>query len=149
MYIYINLYHICIHIDIYVYIYIYIYVFPISNAHGLKVCGGISRCSSKLGGLGAILAPSWGVLGASWLQLGGSWGHLGSELGGLGAILEVIARNLRFPWLLGGPKILITELVEGIARLWGLGGRTIGGEEAINLATWWPCTQGNKTFGNM
>ena len=55
------------------------------------------QLGSKLGGLGAILAPSWGVLGQYWLQVGGlgailapswgSWGHLGSKLGGLGAIL--------------------------------------------------------------
>ena len=44
-----------------------------------KTIGGISRCSSKLGGLGAMLAPSWRVLGPS----GGSWGHLGSKMGSL------------------------------------------------------------------
>ena len=42
---------------------------------------------SKLGGLGAILAPSLGVLGPSWLQVGGSWGHFGAKLGHLGANL--------------------------------------------------------------
>ena len=37
----------------------------------------------QVGGLEAILAPSWGVLGPSCLQAGGSGDHLGSKLGAL------------------------------------------------------------------
>ena len=53
----------------------------------LQVGGSGGYLGSKLGDLGAILAPSWGVWGSSWLQVGGSGGHLGSKLRGLGAIL--------------------------------------------------------------
>ena len=68
-----------------------------------QVGGSWGHLGSKLGGLGGILAPTWGVLGPSWLQDEGSWGYLGSKLGGLGSILGVMARNLRFSWFLWGP----------------------------------------------
>ena len=69
----------------------------------LQVGGSWGHLGSKLEGLGAILAPTWGVLGPSWLQDEGSWGYLGSKLGGLGGILGVMARNLRFSWFLWEP----------------------------------------------
>ena len=53
----------------------------------------------QVGGLKAILAPSWRVLGPSWLQVGWSEGYLGSKLGGLKAILSPSCRVLGPSWL--------------------------------------------------
>ena len=75
---------------------------------------------------------SWGILGPSWLQVEGSWSYLGSKMGALGAILVAMARNLRFPWLSGGPQAESIRVLEGMGRFWGPGGRTIGGG---NLST--------------
>ena len=49
----------------------------------------------RVGGVNAILAPSFEVLGQSCLQVGWSWCHLGPKLGGIRAIL---APSL---WVLG------------------------------------------------
>ena len=48
----------------------------------------------KVGGLGTILAPSWGVLGPYWLQVRGSWDHVASKLGGLGSKLSLLGSKL-------------------------------------------------------
>ena len=45
----------------------------------LQVGGSWDHFGSKLGCLGAILAPFWGILGPSWLQFGWSWGVLGGS----------------------------------------------------------------------
>ena len=60
--------------------------------------GSGSHLGSKLGGLGAILSPSWGVWGPSWLQVGGSeggsWGDLGAPGVSWGPSWQQVGFNL-------------------------------------------------------
>ena len=68
------------------------WIWGVRRLSWLQVGASGGHLGSKLGGLGAILAPSCGVWGPSWLQVGASgailapswgvWGHLGSKLEG-------------------------------------------------------------------
>ena len=101
----------CIYISICMYIYIQLpdgqprhraWIWGVRRLSWLQVGASGGHLGSKLGGLGAILAPSCGVWGPSWLQVGASgailapswgvWGHLGSKLEDPGAILEPRAK---------------------------------------------------------
>ena len=66
------------------------------------------------GGLGVILARSWGILGRSW-------GGLGLPLGGLGAVLGSPWAVLRGSWAVLGMSWPVLK------RSWGDLGRSLGG----------------------
>ena len=115
----------------------------------LQVGGLGGHFGSKLGGLEAILAPSWGVLvpfclqvEGSWLQVGKFWEHFGSKLGVKlaptchFAHIPKTLKNLRFFKVFGGFGGASWLQVEGCLGHFGSKIEDLGATWPLEMASW-------------